>query len=49
MSLKDVRKTALIIKFGLFDQNFMLLGMKNATNAFSTIMIGAFGEQMDEF
>ncbi len=49
MSLKDVRNTTLITKFGPFDWNFMLFGKKNAISTFSKFMIEAFGEQMDKF
>jgi hypothetical protein len=44
MSLKDVRNTTLITKFGPFDWNFMLFGKKNAISTFSKFMIEAFGE-----
>jgi hypothetical protein len=49
MSLKDVKKIALITKSGLFDWNVMPFGMKNATNTFSRTMMEMFREYMDKF
>jgi hypothetical protein len=49
MAPKDVRKTTLILKVGLFGWNVMPFGMKNVTIIFSRIMIKVFGKYMDKF
>jgi hypothetical protein len=49
MAPKDVRKTTLILKVGLFGWNVTPFGMKNVTIIFSRIMIKVFGKYMDKF
>jgi hypothetical protein len=38
MSLDDIKKIAIITKFGFYDWNVMLFGFKNATHTFSRTM-----------
>jgi hypothetical protein len=42
MSQDDVKKTAIITKFGLYDWNVMSFGLKNATGMFSRTMVEVF-------
>jgi hypothetical protein len=49
MVLENVHKSALITKFGLFDQIVMFFDMKNAINTFSKTMKEVFGAYMDKF
>ncbi len=39
MSQDDVKKIAIITKFGLYDWNVMSFGLKNATRMFSRTMV----------
>jgi len=47
--LEDVKKSTLIIKFGLYDWTVMPFGMKNATSTFTRTMTKIFGVYMDRF
>jgi hypothetical protein len=49
MALKDICKSALIIKSCLFDWIVMPFGMKNATNIFFKSMTKMFGPYLDKF
>ncbi len=49
MSQDDVKKTAIITKFGLYDQNVMSFGLKNATGMFSRTMVEVFKDQTNQF
>jgi beta-glucosidase/6-phospho-beta-glucosidase/beta-galactosidase len=49
MALKDVKKTTIIMKVGLFDWNVMPFGMKNAINILSRMTIEVFGDYIDKF
>jgi hypothetical protein len=47
--LKNVHKSILITKLGLFDWIVMTFGMKNATSTFSRTMTEVFGTYMHKF
>jgi hypothetical protein len=49
MAPKDVKKTALITKTGLYDWTVMPFGLKNATNTFTWTMSTIFKEFGDKF
>jgi len=49
MALKDMKKTALITKTGLYDWTVMPFGLKNATNTFTRTMSSIFKELGDKF
>ncbi len=49
MAPKDVRKTALITKTGLYDWTVMPFGLKNATSTFTRTMLSVFEELGDKF
>ncbi len=48
MWFEDVRKTALITKFGLFDWIVMPFNLKNAINTFLKTMIEVYEKYMDK-
>jgi hypothetical protein len=47
MSLYDVKKIAIITKYGLYDWNVMPFRLKNATRMFSRTMVEMFKDWMD--
>jgi len=49
MSLDDIKKTAIITKFGLYDWNVMPFKLKNATRKLSKTMAKMFKDWIDQF
>jgi hypothetical protein len=49
MSLDDVKKTAIIIKSGLYDWNVMPYKLKNAIGTFSKTMTNVFKDWTNQF
>jgi putative transposase len=49
MAPKDVKKTALITKTGLYDWTVMPFGLKNATSTFTRIMLEVFKDLSSKF
>jgi hypothetical protein len=49
MSPNDVKKTAVITKFGLYDLTMMPFGLKNATRTFSKTMAEVFKDWTNQF
>jgi len=49
MAPEDVKKTALVIKTGLYDWTVMPFGLKNATSTFTRTMSMVFKELGGEF
>jgi hypothetical protein len=49
MAPKDMKKTTLITKTGLYDWIVMPFGLKNATNTFTRTMSTVFKELGDKF
>jgi len=49
MAPKDMKKTTLITKIGLYDWTIMPFGLKNATNTFTRTMSTIFKELRDKF
>jgi hypothetical protein len=49
MAPKDMKKTVLITKTGLYDWNVMRFGLKNATSTFTRTMSMVFKELGDKF
>jgi len=48
MAPKDMKKTTLITKTGLYDWTIMPFGLKNATNTFTMTMLEVFKELGDK-
>jgi len=49
MAPKDMKKTALVTKIGLYDWTVMPFGLKNATSTFTKTMLLVFKELGDKF
>jgi hypothetical protein len=49
MSPNDVKKTAIITNFSLYDWNVMLFRLKNATGMFSKTMVEVFKDWTNQF
>jgi hypothetical protein len=49
MSSNDVKKIAIITKYGLYDWNVMSFGLKNAIGTFSTTMAKVFKDWTNQF
>jgi hypothetical protein len=49
MSPDDIKKTAIIMKFGLYDWTMMPFGLKNATWTFSKTMVKVFKDWTNQF
>jgi hypothetical protein len=45
----DIKKIAIITKYGLYDWNVMLFGLKNVTGMFSKTMVEVFKDWIDQF
>jgi hypothetical protein len=49
MAPKDMKKTTLITKIGLYEWTVMLFGLKNATNTIIKTMSEVFKQSGDKF
>jgi hypothetical protein len=49
MLLDDIKKTAIITKFGIFYWNVMSFGLKNATRRFSITIAKVFNDWTNQF